>query len=140
MAWQAAVGGAMEYGGKATKGVGSYYTGGVTYLTSLESASLLKEQATLSREDYYKQANLVLEDSVRVRSKQAMDYIASGVELSGTALLVLKETATQGRAQSANLRATGRNTEVLLQAQAKIKKQEGIAGLVSGIIGGMSGG
>ena len=121
--------------GAILEGVGSAYGGIASYVISLESASLLKEQGALAKDDYYRQAALIRDEGTRVRAKQAMDYVSSGVELSGSPLLVLKETFTKSRELARSYEVTGENVEELAKKKAKIAKQEGIARMVSGLLG-----
>lgn len=116
-------------------GAGASLFGGVTsYASGMESASLLNEQGSLSRDDYYRQAALVLDQGYRVRSKQTMEYVSAGVEIAGTPQLVLKETMMKTKAQVAAYQVTGNNVENLYRKKAQQAKSEGMSSLVSGIL------
>lgn len=111
--------------------------GGVSSLISgLESASLLKEQGALTKDDYYKQAALVRDEGHRVRAKQTMEYVSSGVEVIGTPQLVLKDTLNKSLKQARSLEVTGENMEALYRKKAKQAKREGITSFVSSLVEG----
>lgn len=99
-----------------------------------ESASLFEEQGALTRDDYFRQAALVRDEGKRTRSKQAMDYISSGVELSGTPLLVLKETLSRSMARASSYETTGLNYEKLYNRKAKSTEEEGMSSLISSVL------
>lgn len=116
-------------------GAGASLFGGITsYASGMESASLLNEQGSLSRDDYYRQAALVLDQGYRVRSKQTMEYVSAGVEIAGTPQLVLKETMSKANAQAISYETAGENAYRLARQKAKQAESEGMSSLVSGIL------
>lgn len=118
-----------------TLGSGAYLFSGITsFAQGMESASLLTEQGELSRDDYYRQAELVLDQGYRVRAKQTMEYIGGGVEIMGTPQLVLKETLSKAKAQSESYQVTGDNVYNLARRKAKQAKNEGMSSLVSNVL------
>jgi len=118
-----------------TLGSGAYIFSGITsFAQGMESASLLTEQGELSRDDYYRQAELVLDQGYRTRAKQTMEYIGGGVEIMGTPQLVLKETLSKAKAQSESYQVTGDNVYNLARRKAKQAKNEGMSSLVSDVL------
>jgi len=118
-----------------TLGAGAYLFSGINSLTQgMESASLLTEQGELSRDDYYRQAELVLDQGYRTQAKQTMEYISGGVEIAGTPQLVLKETLSKAKAQSESYKTTGDNVYNLAKQKAKQAKNEGMSSLVSSVL------
>ena len=118
-----------------TLGSGAYIFSGITsFAQGMESASLLTEQGELSRDDYYRQAELVLDQGYRTRAKQTMEYIGGGVEIAGTPQLVLKETLSKANAQSESYKTTGDNVYNLARQKAKMAKNEGMSSLVSNVL------
>lgn len=118
-----------------TLGSGAYIFSGITsFAQGMESASLLTEQGELSRDDYYRQAELVLDQGYRTRAKQTMEYIGGGVEIMGTPQLVLKETLSKANAQSESYKTTGDNVYNLARQKAKMAKNEGMSSLVSNVL------
>jgi hypothetical protein len=103
---------------------------GISALNSAnEMASLLEEQGSLTKDDYFRQASLVKEEGKRVRAKQTMEYVSSGVEMVGTPLLVLKETLSKSMAKAGALETTGKNYQNLYNRKADITKNEGMSTL-----------
>lgn len=123
----------MNYG-SLLSGAGSLYSGISSYMSSFETASLLREQGALARQDYDRQAALVSDKGYRFRAQQTMAYVSSGVEISGTPLLVLKETLVKSRVQADALQTTGANIQTLYGKKASIVKKEGRASLISGLL------
>ena len=98
-----------------------------------KNASLLREQGLLAQTDYEKQARIALDEGYRRRQQQTMDYIGAGVEIQGTPLLMLAETAKKTETQARELRTTGRNSRNLYNRRAKISRSEGRAAFISSI-------
>jgi hypothetical protein len=118
-----------------TLGSAAYLFSGInSYTSGMESASLLTEQGELSRDDYYRQAALTLDQGYRTRAKQTMEYISGGVEIAGTPQLVLKETLSKANAQSESYKTTGDNVYNLAKQKAKQAKNEGMSSLVSSVL------
>lgn len=120
--------------GKLLGGVGDIVGGISSFLSSRKTASLLEEQGSLSRDDYYRQAALIQEEGSRTRSKQTMEYISNGVEIAGTPQLVLKETLSRAQAQARSYQVTGENVLKLSREKAKITKDEGMADLITSVL------
>jgi hypothetical protein len=99
-----------------------------------DEASLLREQGALTKDDYFRQAALVRDEGKRLRSKQTMQYVSSGVEAVGTPLLVLKETLSRSMARASSYETTGLNYEKLYNRKAQITKKEGQSTLVSDVL------
>jgi hypothetical protein len=114
--------------------IASLYQGFTAYEASFDSASLLREQGALSRDDYYLQAALIRDKGSRVRSKQAMEYVSSGVEIVGTPQLVLKETLSRAYASAKSHETTGENILKLYNKKADMAEEEGQAALIQGIL------
>lgn len=123
----AGVGGALQAGG-------SLISGWSSLLSGLENSSLFKEQGALTRDDYYKQAALVRDEGHRIRAKQTMEYVSSGVEVVGTPQMVLRDTLRQSLKQAKSLETTGVNIENLYRKKAKTAKREGYAAFASSIL------
>lgn len=122
--------------GELIKGYGQAYAGYWTREAMFGEASLLEEQGALARDDYYKQAALVRDEGHRLRSKQTMEYVSSGVEVVGTPLLVLRETLSRSYARASSYEKTGAATQQLYARKAQIMRKEGKAAFVSGVLQG----
>lgn len=122
--------------GELISGVGKIYAGISTYRSAFSEASLLEEQGALTRDDYFKQASLIRDEGHRLRAKQTMEYVSSGVEVAGTPLLVLRETLSRSDARGSSYEKTGEAAMNLYNQKAKITRNEGKAALISGVLSG----
>ena len=122
--------------GELISGAGKIYAGISTYRSAFSEASLLEEQGALTRDDYYKQASLIRDEGHRLRAKQTMEYVSSGVEVIGTPLLVAKETLSRSYARGSSYEKTGQAAMDLYNRKAKIMRKEGKAALISGVLSG----
>jgi len=122
--------------GELLSGAGKIYAGYSTYKSAFSEASLLEQQGSLARDDYYKQAALVRDEGHRLRAKQTMEYVSSGVEVIGTPLLVLRETLSRSYARAYSYEKTGEATKQLYDRKAAIMRKEGKAAFVSGVLQG----
>jgi len=122
--------------GDLIKGYGQVYAGYRTREAMFGEASLLEQQGSLARDDYYKQAALVRDEGHRLRAKQTMEYVSSGVEVIGTPLLVLRETLSRSYARAYSYERTGEATKQLYDRKAAITRKEGKAAFVSGVLQG----
>jgi hypothetical protein len=122
----------------AATAVASIYSGVQANKQAKKQASLLSEEGLLAQTDYEKQAVLALDEGYRTRAQQTMDFVSAGVEMIGTPLLVLAETAKMAETDAEELRTTGRNTRNLYNQKAKIAVSEGRASLISSVLTGAS--
>jgi len=113
----------------------SLVSGYSQYTAGKEKEDLLQQEGYLSQVDANKQALIALDDGYRRRQRQAMDYIGAGVEIQGTPLLMLAETAKRTETQAEEIRTTGRNQRALYNKNAKVAYSEGRAGLVNQLLG-----
>ena len=108
--------------------------GGISAKKSADKqSSLMEQQGQLQYEDALREADRILDDGRRFQQEQMMAYISSGVEISGTPLLVLSETQKLAAEEAAWTETHGVNERSLSQAQAKITKSEGQAALIGSI-------
>lgn len=68
-----------------------------------ESLRIAREQADLDRKDAERAAQAELEESERTRKLQKMMYLKSGVDLTGSPLLVMEETRAKGAENAKNV-------------------------------------
>jgi hypothetical protein len=124
MFWLAATVASTIYQGYAAKKAGD------------QQAALLNEQGLLSQTDFEKQAIIALDEGHRRQQQQAIDYISAGVEIQGTPLLLLAETAKKTVTQAEELRKTGKNSRAYYSKNARVALDEGRSALISSVIGG----
>lgn len=119
--------------GSAFSIAGNVFAGTYGLLSSLTEAKSLKEQGKVAQSDYLLQAKLVREEGHRIRAKQTMEYLGSGVDIAGTPQLVLKETLSRAAAKAHSLEITGSNVNTLYRNKARTVRNEGVASLVSNL-------
>jgi len=100
-----------------------------------KQSSLMREQGILAQRDAERQAVIALDEGYRRRQKQTMEYIGAGVEVQGTPLLMLAETAKMAEHQAAEIRRTGKSARDLYYRNARAARSEGRASLVSSLLG-----
>lgn len=69
-----------------------------------ESVNIAKQQAALDKADADRAAQQELTDAEKARKEQKMLYLASGVDLTGSPLLVMEETRKKGDENAKNIR------------------------------------
>lgn len=114
--------------------LGTGISGISSLISGLSQAGLIEEQGALSRSDYYRKAALTRDEGSRLRAKQAMGYISSGIELVGTPQLVMKETMMKARAEAKAQEITGDNIYALAQKNAANKRMEGVSSLIGSVL------
>lgn len=111
----------------------SLYGGVSKFQSSFTQSKLIENEGLLQQFDADQQAQLSLDEGYRLRQKQAMDYIGGGVELMGTPLLVLAETARRTELEAASMRETGRRMSLLAQEKAQVTMNEGRSALIASV-------
>lgn len=86
-----------------------------------ESLRITQQQADLDAKDADRAAKAELEDAERVRKMQKMAYLKSGVDLTGSPLLVMEETRAKGEENAKNIRDSQK-------ARANLAMQSAAAG------------
>jgi hypothetical protein len=132
MAWPLIATAAVSLIGSAMQANAQKNAGATSAESLFGEASLLEEQGSLARDDYFRQAALIRDEGHRTRAKQTMDYISSGVELVGTPLLVLKETLSRSYARASSYETAGVNAQNLYGKKAAILRKEGRASITAG--------
>lgn len=98
-----------------------------------EQADALRQEGALTFQDYVNRANKTRTDAQSFRAQQTVSYLKSGVQLEGTPLAVLAETAARAEDTANALITRGRAEASLAQRKASIAEQQGRAGFLAGI-------
>ena len=107
---------------------------GYTNMKSSQTQSMFESlQGEATKLDYEHKAYLVLDAGYRLRQQQAMEYIGAGVEIQGTPLLMLKETARRTEIEAESTKRTGGNINTIAQMNAVTTRNEGRSGMISSI-------
>ena len=114
---------------------GSIYQGVSAKQQADKQAKLVKEQGGILRDEAYVEAGKIREDGYKFAQEQTMAYLSSGVEITGTPLLLARETLSMAEEEARATEKRGDQGLDLAQKQGNIIKNEGRAQMISGIIG-----
>lgn len=95
-------------------------------------ASLLEEEGRLLREDQLREATDRATEIRKAAAKQKLAYLRQGVRLSGSPLLALDETLTEGQREVDLITERGNRLFDLKRRQADILRSQGRSSLVGG--------
>ena len=108
---------------------------GYSNMKSAETQSMFESlQGEATKLDYEHKSYLALDAGYRLRQQQAMEYIGAGVEIQGTPLLMLKETARRTEVEAESIKRTGGNLNIVSQMNASSTKNQGRSGMISSIM------
>jgi multidrug efflux pump subunit AcrA (membrane-fusion protein) len=96
-----------------------------------ESIRIAKDQARLDKEDADRAARGELEEAQKHEKLQKMLYLKSGVDISGSPLLVMEETRAKGNENAKNIRDSASSRANLAIRSAKANKPVSRASLVN---------
>lgn len=100
-----------------------------------DSASLIQEQARIEREETGDEVERRTEERNSFIAKQKVAFLANGIGLAGTPLVVLEGSFTQFNKEIASVKKSGAAKANLLDREAEIKKKSGKAALIGGVLG-----
>jgi len=78
-------------------------------------------------------AAIIEEEGYKFAAKQSLQYIGSGVQLAGSALITIAQTKAYAKEEAEATRARGRAQRKLAYSKATGVRNEGRAALISGI-------
>lgn len=84
-----------------------------------------KAAANQVEADAYYNAQLKKEEGVRLRKTQQASYAASGVELEGSAALVITEDEANANIEAMNMIYAGKSKSAMMKSQARIARAKG---------------
>jgi len=120
--------------GSFLTGFGSLYSGVESYKSSKKLASDLRYEGGLAMRESFRTASIIREEGREFRANQSLQYIGSGVELVGSALVTLAHTKKMYETEAGAEESRGVAQANLANKQARVKEDEGRADLISGII------
>jgi hypothetical protein len=100
-----------------------------------DRAEIIQDQARIEREETEAEVGRRTEERNRFIAKQKVAFLASGVGLAGTPLIVLEDTFKQFNTEISAIKRTGAAKAGLLEKEAGITKKSGKAALISGVLG-----
>lgn len=123
--------------GGLIKGVGSIMAGLSAYNSGREVASDLRFQGNIAMQEAFRTAAIIREEGQKFAARQSLQYIGSGVQMGGSALVTIAQTKKYAETEAKATEAKGRAVQYLSEKQARLKEDEGRAALIGGILGGI---
>lgn len=115
----------------------SLFGGYTSMIAAQAEAGALRQQGEAAYRDYLAQADKTVTDAGSYRETQAVSYLKSGVQLEGTPLGVLLETAARAQDEATALARRGYAERALAGDKANIAESQGRAALFAGIGSGL---
>ena len=104
---------------------------------SLRDEGLLQEeQGAIFYKESLRDANIIRHEGQVFMQKQSLQYLSSGVELGGSALINLRQTELYAEEEAQATERRGKAGYDLAKRRNQIAKKEGTASLISGFLGG----
>jgi hypothetical protein len=113
---------------------GSIYSGVTSLFAADRTADDLEFQGSLALTEAFRTASIIREEGRNFEANQSLQFIGSGVELVGSALITLAQTRKYVKTEAEATEARGYAQANLAGRQASTKRSEGRAALVSGLI------
>jgi hypothetical protein len=107
------------------------YSGVQANKSAKKQGQLQEQQGMLLQEEAMAEADRISNEGYRFKQEQMMQYIGSGVEVKGSALLVLADTTRLAEADAEATRRRGNAQMDLASGQAKVTTSQGKAALIS---------
>lgn len=115
----------------------SIYSGIQADKAAKKQASAIEEQARITREESEVAAGQKETERRKFLAEQRMAYLASGVSLEGTPLLVGDETFKEFQLEIDSIRRSGSAQASYLETEASTTRSTGRAQLVAGVLEGV---
>jgi hypothetical protein len=115
--------------------VGNAYGGIASYMLSRQSSRLMVAQADFIYTQELRNARIVEEEGDKFAAEQSLQYLSAGVEITGSALLTLKQTKKYAKTEAENVRLVAGKEKEYTEQQAKIVGRQGKASMISGLLG-----
>ena len=113
----------------------SLYQGYAANEAAKDQADLMRDQARLAQEEADVEASRKEEERRKFIAQQKVAYLANGVGLSGSPLVVMEDTYKQFQQEIDAIRKSGVAQRGFMEREASIKEKSGRAQLVSGALG-----
>lgn len=117
-----------------SQAIGTMTSGIISHSNAKAEAATQRSQAELANLEAGVEADRVAKANVKFKARQKMMFIKSGINLSGSPLLILEETQRESEKEVSAIRAKGVAQKALGFAQAQKVESTGRAKLVSGFL------
>jgi len=123
--------------GTAVTAGASIYGGIQANKAAQQESALLAEQGRIAQEQADEEAKSHAQDVRRFAAGQSLSFLANGVSLAGSPLLVLDDTYKQGQKEVDAIVKSGKSQASLYTQRANITANEGRASLIGGVASGV---
>ncbi len=134
--------GSLGYGkpslGHYLSGIGNIFGGISKYGAAMDQAEEVKYQGELALTEAFREASIIREEGRNFAASQSLQFIGSGVELVGSALITITQTIKYAETEAEAVETRGKAQIRSMYKQADVIESEGRAGLVGGIIKGIT--
>jgi len=124
--------------GAAISAVGQIYSGISSMNAANQTAADMRGQGDIVFAESLRTANIIIEEGDKFAAEQSLQYIGSGVQLAGSALVTISQTKKYAATEAEAVRKSGEAKRNLAYSTAGRTENEGRASMVSGIMGGAS--
>lgn len=124
--------------GGIISGVGDIYTGISTFRASRTLAADQRAEGDILYAEAIRTARIIIEEGQRFAAGQSLQYIGSGVQIAGSALVTIAQTKKYAATEAAAVKSRGEALRRKARTTAERTESEGRASLVSGILGGVT--
>ena len=124
--------------GSILMAAGSIYTGVTSLLSKNKASEELIEQGSIAVNEAFRNASIIREEGRKFAATQSLQFIGSGVELTGSALITLEQTRSYAEAEAKAVEERGKAQARLARKNAEIKQSEGRSSFIGSIISGIS--
>lgn len=129
-----AAGAGLSSFGQGLSGGATLFSAISTYQESKRQASGLREQASTTLFEAYRDASITRQETRDFMAKQSLQFIGSGVELTGSALITIAQTGKYGETEARATESKGRAEASRLMEAAASTERQGRAALISGVL------
>ena len=119
---------------------GQVYGGYQANMAAKREAGLMEDQGRLAQAEAQAEAQRRADEVRKFSKVQALAFMKNGVSLSGSPLLTINDTITQGQKEVNAISASGTAKANLYNQRAAITKNEGRAAFIGGLLGGAGSG
>lgn len=107
------------------------------YSAKTAQGSMYESEGIRLEGEHMREASRIEDEGRRFAAEQKLMYIGSGVEIGGSAVVTLAQTDSWAKAEAEATRDRGRALREYSYRSGRIARNEGIAGFISGIAGGI---
>ncbi len=123
--------------GSTVQAAGSIFGGISSYGAARSAAGGIRAEGAIAYAESLRSANIIRKEGQKFAANQTLQYIASGVQVMGSALITVAQTKKYAETEAKAEEMRGRNLRSMANYQASAREAEGRAAMISGILGGI---